>query len=562
MKCFTFETNLNSYLLKNNIIILIILLSITFGFSSCNTVKYVPEEEYMLTKNTIFVNNKKNVDNEITDYIVQRPNQLVLGIPFPLHFYNMGNKQFETNFENWKSNKPGWYNFTTTVFSEKQARGIRRFKYNTHQWLLNNGEAPVILDSKKTLQTIENLTLHYFNEGYFNIDVKSEKKIFNNKKAGVNYYVTTGKPYLLDSISTEIESKILDSIYISSKNSSFIKKGNQFKYSSFANEKNRLTSLFRNSGIYRFNSNAITFEADSSNANYKSDIVLIINDSISNFPFKIQRIKNIIVYTDYSYNTKDDPIKDSINFNGYSFLAQNKILYNPKLLLNSIFIEPNSVYKDETRELTRKHLRGLKNFSSVDIKYTELENDFLSASIYLTPLKKYGLGFNTELTHSNIRQLGISGKLSFSNRNIFKGAEILKFSVQGSFLDSKDAADNEKLLNAWEVGGDISLELPRFLMPFRPDKIIPKSMSPRTTFTLGTSLQKNIGLDKQKFTGIIDYTWESSKRTNHSLEILNTQFIKNLNIDSYFHIYKSEYMELETIQQENFPNETLTKQCN
>ena len=117
-------------------------------------------------------------------------------------------------------------------------------------------------------------------------------------------------------------------------------------------------------------------------------------------------------------------------------------------------------------------------------------------------LKKYSIGFNTELTHSNIRQLGVSGKLSFLNRNIFKGSEILKFSVQGSFLDSKDAADDEKLLNAWEIGGDVSIELPRILFPFKPDKIIPKNMSPNSIFTVGTSLQKNIGLDKQKFTGI------------------------------------------------------------
>ncbi len=559
MKCFTFETNLNSYLLKNNIIILIILLSITFGFSSCNAVKYVPEDEHMLTKNTIFVNHKKNVDHEITDYIVQRPNQLVLGIPFPLHFYNIGNQQFETDFEIWKENNPGWYNFTTGVFSEKQARGIRSFKHNTHQWFLNNGETPVILDSKKTLQTVNNLTLHYFNEGYFNIKVNSEQTVLKNKKVAVNYFVDTGNPYIIDSISTNIESKVLDSIYNTSKNKSFIKKGNQFKFSFFANEKNRLTNLFRNSGVFRFNNNAITFEADSSNINYKSNIELIINDSIANFPFKIQKINTIRIHTDYSYNTKDKPIKDSINYHGYSFVAQNNLKYNPKLLLNSVFIEPKTIYRDSTRDLTRKHLRGLKNFSTVDIKYTELENGLLDASIYLTPLSKYSIGFSTELTHSNIRQLGISGKLSFLNRNIFKGAEILKFSIQGSFLDSKDAADNDKLLNAWEIGGDVSLELPRFLLPFNPSSIIPKSMSPKTIFTVGTSLQKNIGLDKQKFTGIIDYTWESSKTTNHSLQLLNAQFIKNLNIESYFYIYRSEYDELEKIQQEFFPNESLNE---
>lgn len=542
--------------MKNNFTILIILVSITFSFSSCNAVKYVPKNEHLLTKNTIVVNNKKTIDNEISDYIIQRPNQLVLGIPFPLHFYNIGNKNFETDFDKWKENNPGWYKFTKGVFSEKQARGIRNFKYNMHQWWLKNGEEPVILSPIKTKQTTENLKQHYFHEGFFNAKVTAKNTFLKNKKATVQYIVKTGKPYILDSIKSSIESTVLDSIYKTHLNETLIKKGEQFRFSTFIAEQNRISTLFRNSGIYRFNKNAILIDVDSTN--YKANINLIINDSIADVPFKIQKIKSINIYTDYSFNNKDKPIKDSINFNGYHFLAQTKLNYNPKILLNSVFIEPNDIYKDESRELTRKHLRNLNNFKSVNIKYTELPNsDDLLASIYLTPLKKYSLGFNTELNHSNIRQLGVSGKLSFLNRNIFKGAEILKFSIQGSFLDSKDAATNNKLLNAWEIGSDISLTLPRFLLPFKTDKLIPKKMSPKTTFSLGTSLQKNIGLDKQKFTGIIDYTWNSSKTINQSLQLLNAQFIKNLNISSYFNIYKSEFSQIQNIASTYF-NETVT----
>ncbi|WP_240324953.1 translocation and assembly module lipoprotein TamL [Lutibacter oceani] len=541
--------------MKNNFIILIILLSITLGFSSCNTVKYVSENEYLLSKNTIYVNDKKNVDDEINDYIVQRPNQLVLGVPFPLHFYNIGNKNFEPDFEEWKNNHPNTSNFITKVFSEKQTKGLFNFKKSTHNWWLTNGEEPVILDTKKASQTVENLTSVYHNEGYFNVNVNYDVKFLKNKKAAVNYVVITDKPYKLDSITTNIESKVLDSIYMLSQKESLIKKGKQFRYSLFLAEQNRITALFRNSGIYRFNKNAILIDADTSN--YKSNIDLIINDSIANVPFKVQKIQKINIYTDYTYNTKDNPIKDSIDYKGYLFLTQKNLRYNPKLLLNAVFIEPNDIYKDETRELTRKNLRRLNNFRTVDIKYNELENDFLEASIYLTPLKKYSIGISTELTHSNIRQLGISGKLSFLNRNIFKGSEILKFSVQGSFLDSKDAADNDKLLNAWEVGGDVSLELPRILFPFKPDKIIPKNMSPSTIFTVGTSLQKNIGLDKQKFTGIIDYSWESSNTKKHSFQLLNAQFIKNLNVNSYFNIYNSEFIEIQNIAT-NYFNEDIS----
>ncbi len=557
MKSFTFETNLNSYLLKNNFIILIILLSITFSFSSCNSVKYVSENEHLLTQNSIIVNNKKNVKDEISDYIIQRPNQLVFGVPFPLYFYNIGNKNFETTFEEWETNHPNTYNFTNSVFSKKQTIGLFNFKKNTHKWWLTNGEEPVVFDSKKAKLTVNNLTNHFQQEGYFNVKASYKVNYSKNKKATVNYIVDTDRVYTIDSIKTSIESKVLDSIYSLNKKKSYLKKGAQFKYSYFTDEQDRITELFRNSGIYRFNKNAILVDADT--ANYKSNIDLIINDSIANVPFKIQKIKNINIYTDFSYNTKDNPAKDSLNYNGFLFLSQKNLKYNPKLLLNSVFLEPNSIYQDKTRELTRKNLRRLNNFRTVDIKYNELEDDYLEASIYLTPLKKYSIAVSSELTHSNIRQLGISTKLSFLNRNIFKGSEILKFSVQGSFLDSKDAADNEKFFNAWEVGADVSIESPRILFPVNVNNLISKEMSPATMFTIGTSLQNNIGLDKQKFTGIIDYTWQTTKTKKHSFQILNAQFIKNLNIDSYFDIYTSEYNDLVEIQEEYFSGVDLSE---
>lgn len=559
LKSYTFETNLNAYLLKTNFIILLIFTGIIFGFLSCNSVKYVGENEFLLVKNKVIVNDKKNSSDEINDYIVQRPNQLVLGVALPLHFYNLGNKNFETDYDQWKLESPGWYNFTSGVFSEKQARGVRNFKYKMHQWILKNGEPPVILDTKKASQTVKNLTQHYYNEGYFNVKADFEEHHLKNRKASIDYIVDKDRPNHLDSITTNIQSAVLDSIYEIHKSKSFIKEGNQFRLSLFVNEQNRLTNLFRNSGIYRFYKNAITFEVDTSATDYKSDVVLLIDDNTGSAPFKVQKIQKVNIYTDYSFSKSgDNSIKDSISYKGFSFFAQEKLKYNPKYLLNSISIEPNDIYKDETRELTRKNLRGLQNFRTVDIKYEELDNDMLEASIYLSPLKKYSIGINTELTHSNIRQFGISGKLSFLDRNIFRGAELLKFSIQGSFLDSKDAADNSgKLLNAWEIGGDISLELPRFVFPVKFEKLIPKSMAPKTIFTLGTSLQKNIGLDKQIFTGIVDYTWESSKTINHSFQLLNVQFIKNLNVESYFKIYKSEFNEIQQIANTYF-NDTLT----
>ena len=545
--------------MKNNYTIIIVFIGILFLISSCNTIKYVAEKDHLLVKNTVIVNDKKKSDDEVLDYIIQRPNRLVFGIPVGLNFYNLGNKEHIKSFEKWKDSFPNREKFLTKTFSEKQARGYRKFKYNLNQWFFKNGEKPVILDTLKTAKTSDKLLNHFQNEGYFRSKISYQHDLKKSKKALVNYKITTGKAFYLDTISRDIKTPVLDSIYELHKSKSFVKSGSQYKYSNFEKEVDRLTNLYRNSGVYHFTGNTIGFDADSLADSFKTDIKLKIdnrliesNDSILSVPFKIQKIVSVDVITDYTYNRKDEPYKVNKEYDGINFKAHEILKYNTKLLSNSIFIEPNTLYKDETRDLTRKHLRGLQNFRLVDIKYEEINNDNLAAKIYLTPYKKYSFSNDLELTHSNIKPFGVSGKLSFLNRNTFRGSEILRFSIQGSFFNSLQgtAINDANFFNAWEFGGDVSLEIPRILFPLKTENIIPKKMFPKTVFTIGTSFQKNIGLDKQKFTGILDYNWESSKTKKHKVELLNAQYIKNKNIDEYYNIFQSESESISSIADE------------
>ena len=79
--------------------------------------------------------------------------------------------------------------------------------------------------------------------------------------------------------------------------------------------------------------------------------------------------------------------------------------------------------------MTRNHLKSLKNFKTTSIKFEELNDQELKMNILLTPIEKYTLGFETELTHSNIRNIGTSAKFSITDRNAFRGAELLKMSL-------------------------------------------------------------------------------------------------------------------------------------
>ena len=363
-----------------------------------------------------------------------------------------------------------------------------------------------------------------------------------------------------------IPSSTLKAIYERDTSNTFLRKGDQYNEQNLINEVNRIVKLFRNSGISNFSDSYIYFDEIDTLGLKTNVITTIAENTIETIngekietPFQIQKISKVRVYTDYTHNERNSPYLDSILYNGITFFAHNSIKYNPKYLAQSILIKPNQIYSDTLRNLTRNHLRSLNNFKAVNIDYTPIPNTtFLEADIRLTPREKYSIGAETELTHSNIRALGVSAKFSAANKNLFKGAEIFKFSFTGSFFNTSSQAGNTSgFFNAWELGVDLSLEIPRFFAPFGLNRLVPKKMSPKTLFSVGTAIQKNIGLDRQTINANVNYKWRFNEEKSINFELFNVQYIRNLNNVEYFNIYSSEFNKLLPIA-EKYNNFSLT----
>ena len=534
---------------------------------SCNTVKYVQENESLLKKNIILVNEKKEYESELNSYLVQRPNQSTLGLPLSLYFYNIGDLNFEKTFEEWKINYPGRSNIYDKLFSKKQTRVIYNANYGFNNWFLTKGQAPVIFDENKAKKSAKSLQDSFISKGFFEAKVTYDFYQIKEKQVGVDYKITTNNQYYIDSVSTEIESLVLDSIYQKNIENSFIKSKNEFVFDDFENEESRLINLFRNSGIYHFTENSIGFWTDSTKNDFNKNILLKIpnrtmniKDSLFKVPYKILKVNEINVYTDFSLTNQGEKFQDSIKYGGYNFYSYGKMKFKPKHLSNSLFISPDSIYKDSERNLTRSHLRNLKTFSSsVDIKYTE-KGDSLTADIYLKPLKKFGVAFDFDATTSNLKPFGLLGKSSFIGRNLFKGSEIVELAFQGSFLNvTNDPSNSDNFFNAYEFISSASVKIPRIVFPLNTSSIIPKYMIPKTNFDASVSFQKNIGLDRQTISSGMAYTWKSSKKNGHRFDLFNWQYIKNENIDNYFFVYESEYQKMNLVS-ESIDNQPLEQQ--
>jgi len=79
------------------------------------------------------------------------------------------------------------------------------------------------------------------------------------------------------------------------------------------------------------------------------------------------------------------------------------------------------------------------------------------------------------------------------------------------------------------------------LSPIKIERIIPKTMLPFTTINLGFAKQKNIGLDKENFTGSMSFNWTPKKNNAAKFDLFNLQYVNNINVGNYFNVYKSSY---------------------
>ena len=537
---------------------------------SCNTIKYVQENEKLIKENQVLIDGKKSKDSDLEKYLVQKPNRSALGMPIALHLYNFGNTYFESTFEEWASNHPKKYSRYESIFSKKQTFVIYKNKRGINNWFLTKGEAPVIYDPAKASRSVNTLLDYYISKGFFEAEVSHDLDSLKEKQIRVNYRISPNAQYYVDSVSTDIESASLDSIYNSHKDEAYIKKGNPFVFEDFEKEEARLVNLFRNNGIYQFRNNSMGFWTDSIKGQYKKDVELKIpdrvyrvNDSLVKRPYKMQTVNRINVYTDFTIANRGRKPIDSVEYSGYHFYSFDKMKFKPKYLVNSLFITPNGLYKDSERTQTQNYIRNLKTFSSnVDVSYTENEDESLTADVYLNPLKKYAVTVDLDATTSNIKPFGILGKFSFLGRNMFKGSEIMELSFQGSFFNvANDASQSDNFFNAWEVLSSASIRFPRILFPINTSRLIPKYMAPMTNFDASVSFQKNVGLDRQTTTAGMAYTWKSSKRVGHRLDLFNMQYIKNQNIDNYFNIYDSEYQKLNDVHEDLY-GESLPRDNN
>ena len=538
-----------------NKIISILILSLAFIINGCSNKIYNNYSIPLLDSNKVSINGQIKNNEPIELLIQPSPNKKIFGIPLGLSIYNIGKNNPDSIFDNWLSKNPKRISRLNKFLSNKQVIQLKRYNRLFNNWIKSTGEEPVFVINTDIENNSKKLIQYYKNNGYFDVKVEIDSLVKNNK-AEIVYKIDTDSVYRIDTVTYNIIPKEIDSLVNSKIDESFIKANEPFTISKLIDERNRIIDLSRDNGIYNFQQRSINYKIliDSSGTDKKIPIILNITDLPSsleddiNDGYSIKKINEIKVYVESIDELSNiNSFTDTTTYKGIDIFSKGSLKYSPKSLTEPIFFDIGDVYSEKNKILTSRYYSNLANFKYPSILFEESGDD-LSSLIYLIPRKRFSLGFNVDLTHSNIEDFGISVGSIFDIRNIFRGTENLSINLKNSIGASKDIGiPNDSFFNLFELGGNLNLRIPRVLFPINLNSFINKEMNPITNINIGTTVQKNIGLDKQYYTGIYEIAWSPTKRSKLNVRIFDFEYVNNNNISNYFNVYRNSYDKLNYI---------------
>ncbi len=543
---------------------LVYILSLILILQSCSITRTVPDGEHLLTKNNIEIDNKEISQSELRTYIKQKPNKKILyAYRFHLRMYNFGSF-FKDKTE--KKRKKSEKRVEKKIEKGKEVdlqKEKKRINRSIKNWLQQTvGDKPVILDSLLTESTAKQLKMHLFSIGYFNAEVEGEIDYYAKKKAEVSYVIQTGKPYTINTISYTIKDPMVKAFVYASKSESLINEGDVFNVDIIEKERLRISKELKNRAYYHFSKEYIVFNIDTTKAPYQADINITIRqaqkktsaeDSLSFQNHKRYKVNKIYIYSEYEAIVSDtsrhdttkviirDPLKQRPD-NIYYFLHRGeKLKINPKTITQSVYITSNHHFKLEDVEQTQKSLAELGIYKYINIKFEEIKDSAyfqesrignLDCYIYLSRTKVQSITAETEGTNTG-GDLGIAGSLIYSNKNLFKGAEIFSMRLYSAMEIQKTAAimesDNPifpKLpFNTFEAGFQVSLDIPKFLIPLKAERF-PKYFNPKTSFSSAFFFEQRPNYSRFVGNASFGYKWKPNTQTQHIINPLEINLVR------------------------------------
>ena len=387
------------------------MLAMVMALASCNTTKFVPEGQYLLNKARVKCVDDKSVSaSDLRSYLRQKQNTEIFGFwKLQLHVYN-------------------------TAPSDTTSKANKRLARNAHKM----GEAPVIYDEELTAISMQQLRQQMNNMGYFHAEVDTQK-IIKDRKIDLTYLVTAHQPYMIRHYTVDIPEESVR--VIAEDERCKVKEGEQFSTATLDEERERISTTLRNRGYFYFEKSMLEFTADSSLNSHEVDVKIHFApyvaqlDSASLKKLRTRySVRKMYYQIDYDPSHLPDSIvlkRDSDRYgNEYSWTGRRFL--RKDALRQASRLDPGVRYAEWRVERTYARMNALAPVKYVDIAFTPVGDTLLDCYITISRGRLNSFAVEVEGTYS-AGDWGVAAGVNYTNKNIFKGAEVLTLGARASY---------------------------------------------------------------------------------------------------------------------------------
>lgn len=456
------------------------------------------------------------------------------------------------------------------------------------EWVRTSwGEPPVLLDTFRVRKSREQLEIYLRKKGFRYGSIR-DTIIYNEKKqkATPHFYVSSGQPYLIKQITFDsiYRNRILMNLYskMIKEEGSLLKAGDLLDEDMLDDERERYAQYCRNNAIYGFNKKYVNFEVDTTKGDHEAIVKFLIkqkrvprpDDStrLTVLRHKTYRVKDVTYrlnnrdtssfgdnWEDYKarcaalgieYDVEENkfPLLDTIHiYRKGTFIYNYKPFLKPDLLDAQNFLEithpdPKNVdsvkyYKEYYIERTYRTMNKLDVFQTISSKVvidpSQPLEDSVLVSYDLLPKKRQSFMIEPRTTNTN-GILGISGAITYTNRNLFRGAQRLETSLIGG-MEAQPSILNDTtggsvrftdIINTFEIGPTLSLTFPRLVpMGKKLQNTLSKRLYPSTTYKSSLTVQQRPEFLRIRGNFLYNWNFKQGKTQAWEVSLMDFNFV-------------------------------------
>ncbi len=484
--------------------------------------RQLAEDEQLLV--SIKPKGLKNIDPAaIQSLYQQKPNRMVLGSAPYLWFYYLGKNFYSPEkidarikrLGEKKQQRMQAAGTDTTKVRKIQTRIDARIervrkKKEEGNFVMQLGEPPAIYDSTLMVETMDQIKIYLNSKGYFNHTadyVKTEK----GKKVYIDLNLNENAPYRYSSINYNAPDTAMLNILQARSVRSLVNVGDIYDEEMLSQERDRVYELMKNRGYYDFARAYIEFEVDTSFGGNSVRLRTIIQKPEKDSLHRAYTINNVYFKTDAD---RFGIPRDTVVYKGVNYLSYD-LDYSKRVLDKKVDIYPGERYSQLRTATTQRKLSDLDVFQFSNVVYTRAtdpadSNSYkLNAFINAVPNKKYQETTELGLNYTE-RRPGPFASINLRIRNVFHGAENLDIGLRGGLEGQVNLTDELKTVMIRELGADVALSFPRFLLPFNSDAL--SDFNPRTRIYTGYTNVDRQEYKRTNYDVSLDYIWQKARR--------------------------------------------------